>query len=146
MTNGTKRGWGVSDTHRPLFTPEKDPAPIVQETGWAPGLVWTGAENLSPTGIRSPDRPARSQSLYRLGHPAHFCTRSMLQRINEEIHKFVSFLLFYGLHSMYQNHGCQSYKPLWYFILLSLFLLSFFLCLDLCWPTYGKCRGYYCPW
>ena len=24
-----------------------------------------------PTGIRSPDRPARSQSLYRLGYPAH---------------------------------------------------------------------------
>jgi len=24
-----------------------------------------------PTGIQSPDRPARSQSLYRLSHPAH---------------------------------------------------------------------------
>jgi len=35
-----------------------------QEVGWSPGLVWTGAENLAPTGIRSPDRPARSQSLY----------------------------------------------------------------------------------
>ena len=32
----------------------------------APGLVWTGAENLASTGIRSPDRPARSASLYRL--------------------------------------------------------------------------------
>ena len=29
------------------------------------------AENLVPTGIRSPDRPARSQSLYRLSYPAH---------------------------------------------------------------------------
>ena len=38
---------------RPLFTPGKDPVPIVQEVGWAPGQVWTG-------GIRSPDRPARS--------------------------------------------------------------------------------------
>jgi len=51
---------------RPLFTPWKDPVPIVQEAGWAPGPVWTGAENLAPTGIRSLDRPARSQSLYRL--------------------------------------------------------------------------------
>jgi len=59
----------VSLTPRPLFTPEKDPAPIVQETGWAPGSVWTGAENLTPTGIRSPDRPARSLSLYRLRYP-----------------------------------------------------------------------------
>ena len=26
----------------------KDPVPIVQEVGWAPGSVWTGAENLEP--------------------------------------------------------------------------------------------------
>jgi hypothetical protein len=39
--------------------------------GWvAPEPVWTGAENLAPTGIRSPDRPARSESLYRLRYPA----------------------------------------------------------------------------
>jgi hypothetical protein len=42
------------------------PVPIILEAGWAPQPVWTGAENLVPTGIRSPDRPARSQSLYRL--------------------------------------------------------------------------------
>ena len=28
------------------------------------------AENLAPTGIRSPDRPARSESLYRLSYRA----------------------------------------------------------------------------
>jgi hypothetical protein len=33
---------------RPLSTPRKDPVPIVQEAGWAPGLVWTGSENLAP--------------------------------------------------------------------------------------------------
>ena len=60
----------MSVTPRPLFTPGKDPVPIVQEAGWAPRPVWTGAENLVPTGIRSPDRPARSQSLYRLRYPA----------------------------------------------------------------------------
>jgi hypothetical protein len=36
---------------RSLSTLGKDPAPIVQEAGWAPGLDWTGAENLAPTGI-----------------------------------------------------------------------------------------------
>jgi hypothetical protein len=36
------------------------------ETGWAPGAVWMGAKNLVYTAIRSPDRPARSESLYRL--------------------------------------------------------------------------------
>jgi hypothetical protein len=40
--------------------PRENPVPIVQEAGWAPGPVWTGAENLAPTGIRSPDCPARS--------------------------------------------------------------------------------------
>jgi hypothetical protein len=51
------------------FTLGKDPIPIVWEDGWAPGQVWTDAENLAPTGIRSPDRPARSESLYRLSYP-----------------------------------------------------------------------------
>jgi len=49
---------------RPLFTPGKDPVPIVQEAGWAQGPVWTGAEDLAPTGIRSLDRPAHSLLLY----------------------------------------------------------------------------------
>jgi hypothetical protein len=35
--------------HAPAaFTPGKDPVPIVQEAGWAPGPVWIGAENLAP--------------------------------------------------------------------------------------------------
>ena len=42
------------------FTPGKDRVPIVQETGWATGPVWIGAENLAPTDIRSPNLPARS--------------------------------------------------------------------------------------
>ena len=50
------------------FTLGKDPVPIVKEAGLAPGQVWKGAENLAPIGIRSPDLPARSQSLYRLSY------------------------------------------------------------------------------
>src|SRR5215475_8642877 len=77
---------GVSVTPRPLFTPGKDPVPIVQEAGSAPGPVWTGAENLAPTGIRSTDRPARSQSLYRLIYPAHYnvMTVVILKAMNED--------------------------------------------------------------
>ena len=37
---GTRRGWVVSSTPRPHFTPGKDPVPIVQEAGWASGPVW----------------------------------------------------------------------------------------------------------
>jgi hypothetical protein len=65
---------------RPLFTPGKDPVPIVQETGWAPGPVWTGAENLATTGIRYPDRPPRSQSLYRLSYRAHLPIEVLLYK------------------------------------------------------------------
>ena len=51
--HGTRRGWGVSVTPRPLLTPGKDLVPIVQESGWAPRPVWTSVENLATTGIRS---------------------------------------------------------------------------------------------
>ena len=70
--HGTRRWWGVSVTPRPLFTPGKDPVPIVEEARWGPGPVWAGAETLASTGIPSPNRPARSQSLYRLSYSAHF--------------------------------------------------------------------------
>jgi len=58
-------GWVVNATPRPLYTGE-DPVPIVQEAGWASGPVWTGVENLAPTGFRSPDTPARSESVHQL--------------------------------------------------------------------------------
>ena len=59
-------GWETSATPRPLYTWERDPAHLVQEAGWTPGLVWVGTEDLASTGIGSPDRLARSKSLYRL--------------------------------------------------------------------------------
>ena len=45
---GTEDGGGWSAPRPDRFTPGKDPVPIVQEAGWAPGPVWTGAENLAP--------------------------------------------------------------------------------------------------
>jgi hypothetical protein len=67
MTTALEGGEGsVSHPGRSL-----PPVPIVQKAWWVPGPVWTGAKNLAPTGIRSPDRPARSQSLYRLRYQAH---------------------------------------------------------------------------
>ena len=66
----TRRGWVVSSTPRPHFTTGKDPVPILQEAGWAPGPVWTGGKS-RPHRDSIPDRPARSQSLYQLSYPAH---------------------------------------------------------------------------
>jgi hypothetical protein len=45
--------------HAPAaFTPRKDLIPVLQEAGWVPGPVWTGAGNLASTGIRSLNLPA----------------------------------------------------------------------------------------
>jgi len=60
LDHGTRRERGVNVTPRPFFTAGKDPVPIAQEAGWSPWPVWAGAEYLTLTGIRSPDRPARS--------------------------------------------------------------------------------------
>jgi hypothetical protein len=54
--------WTVNDTPRPLYPRERNPVPIVQEAGWTSGPVWTGAENLAPTGIRSLDCPTPRES------------------------------------------------------------------------------------
>ena len=74
MTTALEGSEGSTSRRGPFFTAGKDRVPIVQEAVWVPGSIWTGAENLAPTGIRSPDPPACSQSLYRLRQPAHcFC-------------------------------------------------------------------------
>ena len=57
-------GWVVNVTTRPLYPREREPV----SPGWAPRTVWKVAENLAPTEIRSPDRPARSESIYRLSY------------------------------------------------------------------------------
>jgi hypothetical protein len=79
MTNDTRSWWGVSVTSLSLFIPGKDPVPIVQETGWAPGPFWTGAVNLAPTRIPSPYRPACSQSLYRQSYRTHSYFKAVFQ-------------------------------------------------------------------
>ena len=62
--------------------------------GWVcPGPVWTGAENLAPPlGIPSPERPARSQSLYRLSYRAHkVCPIPAINVANPEIKSKITF-------------------------------------------------------
>jgi len=91
LDHGTRKGLGVSVTPRTHFTPGKDPVPIVQEAGWAPGPVWTGAENLAPTGIRFPDRPARSSVAIPTELPGpHVVGRTSLnKRINSDVRQWI---------------------------------------------------------
>ena len=62
---GARRTSVVSAKLRHL-TSGKEPIPIVQEAGWAPGLVWTGEENLTATGIPFAQYLARSECIVQL--------------------------------------------------------------------------------
>ena len=64
--------------HAPAaFTLGKDPVPIVQEAGWAPGPVWIGAENLAPPGLDPWNvQPVGSRYADYATRPTAFCSRS----------------------------------------------------------------------
>jgi hypothetical protein len=67
LTLGARWGWVVKNKLWPLCLRERAPAPIVEETSWAPELVWMDMEErtyIFPIGVRTPGRPVRSQSLY----------------------------------------------------------------------------------
>jgi hypothetical protein len=63
---------GVGGCHAPVVLPlgkRRGTHCIGRCGGGDPGPVWTGAENLAPTGTRASDRSTRSKSLYRLSYP-----------------------------------------------------------------------------
>jgi hypothetical protein len=89
--------------HPSCFTPGKDPVPIVEEAGLAWGSVWTGAENLAHTGIRSPDCPAHSESLYRLSYPGPHGQEFALQ------------MYVYNIGNRFKLHNSQKvYISMWF--------------------------------
>jgi hypothetical protein len=57
LTSVLDGGWVVSAAARSLYPHERTGTHCIGGCV-APGLVWTVAEYLAPTGIRSPDRPA----------------------------------------------------------------------------------------
>ena len=60
--------WVVNATPRPLY--RREIAGTHCRGGWVePRAGWAGVENLATTGIRSQDRPALSESLYRVSYP-----------------------------------------------------------------------------
>jgi hypothetical protein len=67
---GARSGWVVSTTPQ-LFYPRERPGTHCTG-GWVvPRACLDVCEKSRPTGIRSSDRPACSQSLYRLSYPVH---------------------------------------------------------------------------
>jgi hypothetical protein len=86
---GSRWWWVVNAMPWQLYPlpPERDPVPIEQEVGWAPGPVWMGAVNLALTAIRSPDSQARSELLCRLRYP------SPRRHLSSELNVLLIFLL-----------------------------------------------------
>ena len=70
----------VSSTPRPLFTPGKDPVPILQEAGWASGPVWTGGKS-RPHRDLIPDRPFATPT--ELPGPLSYKYRSVIADVND---------------------------------------------------------------
>jgi hypothetical protein len=65
---------------------------------FTPGTVWAGAKILAPTGIRFPDRPARSESLYRLSYPGP--SKKVIKDFNSKIINSVTIYEFQSKLSM----------------------------------------------
>ena len=63
---GDRLLWIVNVRPRPLYPQERHRLLIVQEAGWEPGPIWMSAQKFRLTGIWTPDRPARGESLYEL--------------------------------------------------------------------------------
>ena len=80
-------GGGVSTTPRPLYPRER---PGTHCTGgWVgprAGLDGCG-KSRTPTGIRSPDRPARSESLYRLSYPGRHFVPDRVLNVTDQCHR-----------------------------------------------------------
>ena len=69
LGHGTRRGWGSASRHGRSLPRGKTRYPLYRRLG-GPQVRSRQVWKISPpTGIRSPDRPARSQSLYRLRYP-----------------------------------------------------------------------------
>jgi hypothetical protein len=60
--------WVVNTSRRLLYPTGGDSILIARLAGWASGPVWTGEKNV-PTGIRSPYRSTRIESLPRVRQP-----------------------------------------------------------------------------
>ena len=69
--HGTRRGEGSASRPGRSLPPGKTRYPLYRRLGGPQGRSEQVRKISPPTGIRSPDRPARSQSLYRLSYPAH---------------------------------------------------------------------------
>jgi hypothetical protein len=71
MTTAIEGGEGSASRHGRSLLPGKTRYPLYRRLSGPQGRSRQVRKISPPTGIRSPDRPARSQSLYQLRYPVH---------------------------------------------------------------------------
>jgi len=71
LDHGTRAGEGSKSRPGRSLPPGKTRYPLYRRLGGPQGRSGQVRKISPPTEIRSPDRPARSKSLYRLSYPAH---------------------------------------------------------------------------
>jgi hypothetical protein len=69
-------GWVVNATPRPVYPP-RERLGTNCVGGWVGPRAGLDGKFRPPQGIRSPDHPARSQSLYRLSYPGPYRARQL---------------------------------------------------------------------
>ena len=106
-------------------TPAKDAVPILQEAGWALEPVWTGGKS-RPRRDSIPNRPPRSQSLYRLSYRGtqNICHKSNVKPLKIEaenwtrprvtVFAFLWFcLMYYSPRNVLSKHNFRSVCAVW---------------------------------
>ena len=83
--NGTRREEGSESRPGRSLPPGKSRYPLYRRLGGPQGQSGQVRKISPTTGIRSPDRPARCQSLYRLRYPAHEDNIKMDAKLNTSL-------------------------------------------------------------
>ena len=130
--NFVTRFWGGFNATPPaLHLRERDTVRIVQVAGWAPRTNWRGTENRTPSEIRSPDQPSRSQSQEYLS-----CDQYLSVHPTTSISSYPS-LVTYLFYTLFQATAAKIEAKLWlelnihgFYVIHNLHCLTFNILID----------------
>ena len=105
---GTGRGWVVSSTPRPHFTPGKGPVPILQEAGWALVPVFIGgSRTVQPVVSRYTDWATRPIYVYVYTYTYTYTYTCIYIHIHIHTYIYVSICLCDDHHALYIQYMSQ---------------------------------------